>query len=254
MFPVGLGGGYAPPARVYDMALDRGINFFFYGPICPTYRTMARWISSRTPAQRERILIATTSYLWKVPGSLDRSVSRHLRWLGTDRLDFVFLGWIRSQDERALEALARMKEKGIIRHLAFSAHDRRLAASLAAAWPVEAIMVRYNIAHRGAETELFPSLSGADRPGVIAFNSQKHGAILRWARTTGDSLTASDLYRFVLSHSSVDMCLAGPRTVSQLEGLLSAVELGPLEEERHRRLCEIGDAMRGTGGPRRGRS
>lgn len=251
MFPVGLGGGYAPPARVFDMALERGINFFFYGPIFPTYRTMARWIASRTPAQRDRILVATTSYLWKVPGSLERSVSRHLRWLGTDRLDFFFLGMIRSRDDRALEALARLKERGIIRHLAFSAHDRRLAAALATAWPVEAIMVRYNIAHRGAEKEFFPSLPGTDRPGVIAFNSQKHGAILRWARASGAVLTSTDLYRFVLSHPSVDMCLAGPRTVPQLEGLLAAVDLGPLEGEGYRRLCEMGDAMRGTGGPAR---
>lgn len=245
VFPVGLGGGYGAPGRVFDMALERGVNFFFYGPVFPTYLSMTMWLSSRTPAQREKIVIATVSYVWRLPGSLGRSVRRHLRFLKTDYLDFFFLGWIRSQDEHALEEITKMKEKGLIRHLAFSAHDRKLAARLAREWPVDAVMIRYNIAHRGAEKEVFPHLPAKDRPGVIGFNAQKHGRILRQTAHLSEStgLTPTDLYRFALGTPPIDMVLAGPRTVPQLEGLLRAVDLGPLDKERYKELCSLGDAL-----------
>jgi aryl-alcohol dehydrogenase-like predicted oxidoreductase len=65
-----------------------------------------------------------------------------------------------------LEALLKMKDKGMIRHVAISAHNRKLAARLAKELPLDAIMIRYNIAHRGADNEVFPFLPKGDRPGV----------------------------------------------------------------------------------------
>jgi len=245
VFPVAVGGGYAAPAKVFDMALDRGVNFFFYGPIFPTYIPMSRWLSTRTPSQRGKILIATVSYLWKFPGSLERSITRHLRWIRTDYIDFFFLGWIRDKDEAAMEALMKMKDKGLVRHLAVSAHNRKLAARLAKEWPLDAIMIRYNIAHRGAEKEVFPFLQEKDRPGVIGFKTLKNGSLMRQAaRMKGaPTLASTDLYRFVLSTPGFDMCLAGPKTIAHLEGVLKAVELGPLGKDDYTRLCSLGDTL-----------
>ncbi len=246
VFPVGVGGGYAAPAEVFDMAADRGVNFFFYGPIFPTYIPMSRWLSSRTSSQRGKILIATVSYFWKFPGSLERSIARHLRWIKTDYLDFFFLGWIRDKDEASMEALLKMKDKGMVRHLAISAHNRKLAARLAKEWPLDAIMIRYNIAHRGADKEVFPFIPQGDRPGVIGFKTLKNGGLMRQAARmkNAPALTSTDLYRFVLSNPGFDMCLAGPKTIAHLEGVLKAVELGPLDGERYRQLEDLGDAIR----------
>jgi len=245
VFPVAVGGGYAAPGKVYDMACERGVNFFFYGPIFPTYLPMSRWLSSRTPSQRGKILIATVSYFWKIPGSLERSLARHLRWLKTEYLDFFFLGWIRNKDEASMEALLKMKDKGLIRHIAISAHNRKLAACLAKEWPLDAIMIRYNIAHRGADKEVFPFLPEKNRPGVIGFKALKNGRLIRQAACMPGApvLTSTDLYRFVLSTPYIDMCLAGPKTIPQLEDLLKAVELGPLDRERFMELCSLGDSL-----------
>jgi len=58
------------------------------------------------------------------------------------------------------------------------------------------------------------------------------------------SLTSTDLYRFVLSNPGFDMVLAGPKTIAHLEGVLKAVELGPLDSERYRQLGVLGDSIR----------
>ncbi len=107
VFPIGIGGGYSLSRKDLDYACDRGVNCFFWGPVFPTYFPMTRW-------------------------------------LGTDYLDLFHLGWIRSKDEKALEILLEIKDKGRIRHLAISAHNRRLAACLANEWPVDVVMIRYN--------------------------------------------------------------------------------------------------------------
>jgi len=60
-------------------------------------------------------------------------------------------------------------------------------------------------------------------------------------------LTSTDLYRFVLSTPHIDMCLAGPKTIPQLEGLLKAVDLGPLDRERFMELCSLGDSLHRKG-------
>ncbi len=248
VFPIGIGGGYSLSRKDLDYARDRGVNYFFWGPVFPTYYPMARWLPSLKPEQREKIILTTVSYVWKIPGSISRSVERHLRWLGTDYLDVFHLGWIRSKDEKALEKLLKLKDKGLIRHLAISAHNRRLAARLANEWPLDVIMIRYNAAHRGAEQELFPHLPEGG-PAVVSFNSTRYRSLLRRPRGWPEDEpipTPEDCFRFVLNHPKIDLCLAGPRNRSELEAPLRAVELGPLDQERYDWLCRFGAAVRGT--------
>ncbi len=107
-------------------------------------------------------------------------------------------------------------------------------------------MIRYNMAHRGAEQEVFPFLPEKDRPGIIGFNATKHKTLLRrpkgW-KADKPVPTAGDCYRFVLSNPSVDMVLAGPRSTQQIDEAIEAVEKGPLfrgrieMDERVWRFC-----------------
>ena len=58
-------------------------------------------------------------------------------------------------------------------------------------------------------------------------------------------LTASDCYRFVLSHPNVDLCIMGPKTEEQMLGGLETLEKGPLSEAEMERVRKIGDYVHG---------
>lgn len=247
VFPLAVGGGYAPRGKVFEMAFERGVNYFFWAPTFPTYIPMTRWLRGKFKSQREKIVLGTTTYFWRIPRSLHRSIHRHLRWLGTDHVDYFHLGWITGNDRRALDELLKFKDQGIVRHIAFSCHNRALAAELVKEWPVELAMVRYNAAHRGAESDFFPHVDTAKTP-VVGFNATKHKALMKapsgWPKDKPVP-TATDCYRFVLSHPKVTLCLAGPSNTAHLEQALHAVEKGSMNSEELAWMREFGDRVYG---------
>jgi aryl-alcohol dehydrogenase-like predicted oxidoreductase len=58
-------------------------------------------------------------------------------------------------------------------------------------------------------------------------------------------LTATDCYRFVLSHPSVDLCMTGARSHEMLRENLATLDLGPLTENEMERIRGIGDYIYG---------
>lgn len=241
--PFGVGGGYGARKEILESAFEAGINTFFFAPIFPTYTPMMLWLRSKFPIHRDRINLFTASYFWRIPFSIERTIKRHLNWLKTDYIDVFFLGWTSSISlESAFETLHKLKEKKLIRFIGISAHNRALISQLLKKYPVDVIMVRYNIAHRGAEKEVFPYVKDQ---GVIAFNALKHGRILKkhknWDEKNGKFPTVEEAYRFVLSNENVHMCLAGPRKQSHIEVIKSAMKNGVLPGSRHKELCDYGD-------------
>src|SRR5207302_238800 len=103
-------------------------------------------------------------------------------------------------------------------------------------------MVRYNAAHRAAETEVFPLVAGPRRPAVIAYTALRWGTLLdaRYAPPGEPPLTAVEAYRFALSNPAVDVCLAGPRGEDELLAALSAMAQGPLDEAGLARARRVG--------------
>ena len=53
--------------------------------------------------------------------------------------------------------------------------------------------------------------------------------------------TASDCYRFVLSHSDVDVAICAPNSMKQLKEDLKALHGGPMTEDELARMRRIGD-------------
>ncbi len=229
---VGVGGGYILPAKDVTWAFDHGINYFFWAPWVPTYRPMEKGLKKLLPDHRDEMVIATAAYSWLRPGSLEGVVSKHLRRLGIEWIDVFHLGWVMREDqERAMEELLGLKEKGLIRTLAFSAHKRKMILRMSGKWPFDVLMVRYNAAHPGAEEDIFSKLPSTGRPGIVAFNALKHREMMKrpqgWPKDRPVP-TARQCYRFVLSNPSVDVCLAGPRSRTQMEDLVKVLEEGPL--------------------------
>jgi len=129
--------------------------------------------------------------------------------------------WNKPVPDRILDAARRLRERGLVRYLALSSHHRPLIANLAHTTDFDILHFRYNAAHPGAETEIFPHLQSPGRPGTVAYTATNWGRLLK-------THTAADCYRFALTRREIDICLTGPADANQLEEALRAIELGPM--------------------------
>jgi len=110
---------------------------------------------------------------------------------------------------------------------------------------VQMMMLRYNAAHPGAETDVFPKLPRA-RPGIVAYTSTSWGELLNPELIpAGERVpTSTDCYRFVLSNEHVNACYTGPKDRRQLDQALEALDKGPLSPEEDAWMRRVGEAVR----------
>jgi aryl-alcohol dehydrogenase-like predicted oxidoreductase len=231
---LGLSGTYRPGKKAIFRALDEGINVFFaYG----IDLQMLDALRDALPSRREQIVVVTGAYnlIW-TGTDVRKTLENRLRKLRTDYLDaLLFLGVMKEEQfpQHVRDELVRLREEGKVHRIGLSTHDRKLAGKLAAEGIFDAFMVRYNAAHRGAETDVFPHLAAHD-PAVISYTATRWRYMMRrpkgWDKTERVP-TAGDAYRFVLSNPHVDVCLTAPSNLSQLEENLAAVRRGPPHEE-----------------------
>ena len=198
--------------------------------------------------RRDRMVIAIQSYA-RFGYLMEWFFRWNLRSMGLEQADILILGWHnRRPSPKLVERALALKEKGLFRFLGMSGHNRRLFPEIAAAGQFDLFHIRYNAAHRGAEEETFPYLTGNNRPGIVTYTATRWGQLLKPGKMPpGESSPApSDCYRFVLSNPAVDVCLCGPRNIRQMREALATLELGPLGEEDMQRMKQIGDYIRST--------
>jgi hypothetical protein len=123
------------------------------------------------------------------------------------------------------------------------------AAELAANGTLESIMVRYNAAPRGAETEIFPQLADMHpRPAVIGYTATRWTQLFRRPRgypRDGRLPTPGMCYRFVMSNPAVNVCITAPGNETQFARNLAEIRRGPLNEEDVSLMHSFGDFVRG---------
>ena len=250
-FRLGLSASYLPGQRTVERALDEGVNYLFcYGFDLQMIRVLRRLPADR----RDGITIATGAYNWIIwQQDLLGTLEKRLRQLRTDHIDvFHFLGVMKPKQltPRVRDELAMLRADPRVRAVSISCHDRKLAGQLAAEGALDCLMMRYNAAHRGAESDIFPHLVGHD-PGVVSYTATRWTYLLR--RTKGwpkdaPVPTAGQCYRFVLSNPHVDVCLTAPRSEKQLVENLAAVRQGSLPEDEMSFLRAFGDAVHRNAG------
>jgi len=245
--PLGIGAGYGLLPKNIIYAFEKGINFFLWASHMPGYIPASINLKKILSGYRDKIIFSSCACFWSLPNSFERILQRHLRWSDAGHIDIFFLGMVRKiPDEKMVDRLLKLRERGFFRFLGISTHSRKLGVQIMQSLPVDVLMIRYNMAHRGAEEEFFPFIPEKNRPGIIGFNATKHKRLLKRPKGWKEDRaipTAGDCYRFVLSNSSIDMVLAGPMNRQQIDQAIEAVEKGPLPEEDLNWMQEFGNLI-----------
>jgi aryl-alcohol dehydrogenase-like predicted oxidoreductase len=246
VFRLGFAASYWPGKKTIYKAIDEGVNYFFFYGFDRQMVTVLRDVLRR---DREKYVVATGAYNWIVTRQdLRRTLEKRLRQLRTDYIDvFHFLGVMKPRDmtPQVRDDLQALRSDSRVRGVSISCHNRLFAGELAAQGALDALMIRYNAAHRGAEQEIFPHLA-AHHPGLVSYTATRWTYLLRRPRSwpkDGRIPTPGLCYRFVLSNPNVDVCLTAPRNLRQLEENLAAIREGPLPPEDMDFMRAFGDAV-----------
>jgi predicted aldo/keto reductase-like oxidoreductase len=248
---LGIASGYKAPAAAIEEAFERGCNYFTWGTVIKGYvpgmRDALKAIVGK--GQRDRLVLAAVTYAHN-NFMTEAMLRRGLRSAGLDHADVLILGYFAKRPPRRLiEGALRMKEKGLVRFLGVSSHNRRLLGELAGEGEFDVLHLRYNAAHRGAEIEIFPYLSEetGKRPGTVSFTATRWGQLLKAKKMPAGEKppTAADCYRFVLSHPAVDVCMSGARTIGEMRENLAVLDSGPMSGAEIERMRRIGDFVYG---------
>lgn len=246
---LGIASGYGAPTAAIEEAFERGCNYFTWGTVIKGYSAPMRQALKNIVAkgQRDRLVLAAFTYAHN-NFLTERLLVRGLKSAGLDHADVLILGYFsRKPPRRLIDGALRMKEKGLIRFIGLSSHNRKLLGDLAGTGEFDVMHLRYNAAHRGAETEIFPFLDGERRPGIVSFTATRWGKLLDPKKMPAGETppTAADCYRFVLSHPAVDVCISGAKTIEQMRENLAGLDAGPMSEAELDRMRRIGDHVHG---------
>src|SRR5579885_776798 len=117
---LGISASYGVPASGVRAAFDRGVNYLYWGTI--RRDAFAQALRELKP-KRDRMFLLVQSYsrlASLIPPSLERALGR----LGYDYADALLLGmWNRPAYPRILDACRKLRERGLIRHIAMSVHN-----------------------------------------------------------------------------------------------------------------------------------
>ena len=238
---LGIASSYGTNEAMVEEAVDRGVNYLYWGAL--RTRRMGRGIRSVARRNRDDLIVVAHTTA-RTPSGISRMVQKSLRELGLDSLDVLLLGWHNKRpDPRLLDHVGSMKDKGVIRFLGLSGHNRRLFPELETDKRIDIFHLRYNAAHRGAEKEILAHLPEENGPGVVSFTNTRWGSLLKPANMPPDESapSAADCYRFVLTHPGIHAAVCGPNSMQQLKEDLRALELGPMSEDELDRMRRIGD-------------
>jgi aryl-alcohol dehydrogenase-like predicted oxidoreductase len=252
---LGIGSSGGLRAADVERAVERGVNYLYWGSIRRgAFGEAVREVARR---RREELVVVVQSYTrvgWLMKTSLDSA----LRKLGLEYTDLLLLGWWNAPPpRRILDAALALRDAGKVKHVMISCHHRPTFERYIADPTYGAIMVRYNAAHPGAEGEVFPHLehhARNARPGVVAYTATRWGALLDPSLTPPGEKTprGADCYRFALSNPAVDVTLCGPADAAQLDEAMTALDRGPLDPDELAWMKRVGVGVRAVSASRGG--
>jgi aryl-alcohol dehydrogenase-like predicted oxidoreductase len=241
---LGIASSFGALAEAYREAFERGCNYFTWGTfIRGRSGAMGDAIRNLVAAgKRDDLVVGMLTYA-HIAWLTEHFFVRGLKAANLEYADVLLLGWFPKRPSRkVIDGALRLKDRGLVRFIGLTSHNRKLFPELAREGLFDVFHIRYNAAHRGAETETFPHLTGDDRPGVVSFTATDWQKLLKSGKMPpGEKpLTAAECYRFALSNPAVDVCMMGARSKAQMQANLGVLEQGPLSAEEMARVQRIG--------------
>jgi predicted aldo/keto reductase-like oxidoreductase len=231
-------------------AVERGVNYLNW---CGVPDGLSAFVAG-LGARREEVAVAV-QFEARTVVEAKSELEHILAQLRTDYVDVLTFYYVEERSEwrqivapgGALEFCAAAQRDGLIGMLGVTSHQRPLAAEMAASGALDTLMIRYNAAHRGAETDVFPVASARGLP-VVVYTCLRWGALLRSTPDDPpdfDIPSASMWYRFALQHSAATVALMAPENRGELEDDLQVLRYPqPLSAAEYARLAEHGQRVR----------
>ncbi len=238
-------------------ALDCGVNYWNW---CGHDDGMSAAIRQLGPQRSQVVCAAQISAAGWTRDSMRREIDDMLKRLCTDWIDILTLYYVESEgeweriiaDEGAIRALEEAKDDGRLRAIGLTTHQRPLAAKWVESKLLDLLMVRYNAAHRRAETEVFPVTDRVGLP-VVGFTCLRWGALLKPTEQDPGGFNipaAAEWYRYVLSHPSISVALMAPNGRAELEQNLTLLgDWRELPAADRAAMSAHGDRVRRAAGP-----
>ncbi len=238
----------------FRFAIDRGVNFLNW---CGAPDGLSETIAGLGARRRE--VMVCVQFEARTAADARTELADILRELRTDYVDVLTFYYVEEAPEwqqiigagGALEYCREAQRRGEVRALGVTSHQRPLAAEMVRSGLLDMLMIRYNAAHRGAETDVFPVTDARGLPAVV-YTCLRWGALLRPTPDDPPGFVlprAPAWYRFALQSPSVTVALASPETREELEEDLTVLgATGPLSDEEFERLAEHGRRVRRHGG------
>ena len=244
---IGISSSYGAEQEVYEEAFDRGCSYFTWGTfIKGRSASFKKFIQGVTSAgNRERISIGLLSYSHsRLLG--DMFLQSALKQLGVEYVDGLLLGYYsRRPPQRILDWAMEVKEKGLVRAIGITTHNRNIVPNLAAENILDYFHIRYNAAHRGAEQDIFAKTRGANI-GLVSFTATCWGKLMEQKKMPGERLHhTNNAVGATRDREEVDCCMMGVKNLTMLRQNLLDLEKGPMSEEELDRMKRIGDLIYG---------
>lgn len=249
--------GLVSDPAIVAAAFEAGINFFFvsadmHWPVYEQTRRGLVQLVNDKPAARDQIVLGLVSYVTQpefcwVPF---QEVLEEMPALG--RVDVTIAGGSYGGEiGRRLDIYKQHKASGYlgVRGTGATFHDRAAMLPILDESRVDIAFVRYNPVHPGAAQDLFPNVR-EDHPLLFNFKSTfGHMADHEYAGVgIGDEYWRphpTDYYRFALTQPALDGLLCALPTVGAVQDLADALAKGPLDEDDHQYLLDLGALARG---------
>ena len=210
-------------------AIDRGVNYLNWCTHPDGMSAAVRQLGTR----RKEVILAAQLYA-HTADEAEREIEGYLAEMQTDYLDALTFYYLESDhewqtilsDSGAMKLLEKMKTAGTVRAIGVTSHQRDFAAELAKTGRIDCLMIRYNAAHRGAETDVFP-VTGALGLPVISYTGVRWGALLEPTPDDPSHFTpppAPDWYRFTLCHPGVTVSLMAPNGRTEMDENLGLLD------------------------------
>ena len=235
---LGISGHYGLSVEGFAEGVARDVNFFFWEP---TYREQTAFMHRVPSNVRQRLVIAAGTFEAS-PRTMKADLDRALKQMRLDVLDLFIVFWVRSKGrlrEDVREYLDEEVSRGRIRAWGMSTHQRPLAC-----WAldegIDPVMIRFNAAHRGPETEVLPHVKAQ---GILGFSNLLYGRLLE-PGPDGWAPEPWQCYRYVLDLPKLTSTWTAPANLPQLEHNLLALER-ELSDDDRRRLLVHGKRVHG---------